>query len=44
MIRSIEILCEPLTILFFTIVVFYSVSWLMGKFADLIGFEKDDVD
>tara|TARA_R110000824_G_scaffold324174_1_gene511147 strand:- start:702 stop:833 length:132 start_codon:yes stop_codon:yes gene_type:complete len=43
MIQYIEILCEPLTILFFTIVAFYGFSWLLGKFADLIGFE-DDID
>tara|TARA_R110001583_G_scaffold400_2_gene3654 strand:- start:366 stop:503 length:138 start_codon:yes stop_codon:yes gene_type:complete len=44
MIQYIEILWEPLTILFLAIVVFYGFSWFLGKFADLIGFEDDDED
>jgi hypothetical protein len=42
MIRSIEILWEPLTILGSSIVAFYGFSWVLEKFAHLIGLEDDD--
>ena len=44
MIRSIEILWEPLTILGSSIIVFYGFSWVLEKFADWIGLEEDDED
>ena len=44
MIQYIELLWEPLTILFFAIVTFYSFAWVLGKFGGLIGFEDDDED
>jgi hypothetical protein len=40
MIQYIELLWEPLTILFFTIVTFYSLGWLLAKIADLLGIEE----
>ena len=42
MIQYIELLWEPLTILFFTIVTFYGFAWVLEKVGDLIGFEDDD--
>jgi hypothetical protein len=41
-IRSIEILWEPLTILGSFIVTFYGFSWVLEKFARLIGFRDEE--
>ena len=44
MIQYIELLWEPLTILGCGIGVFYGLSWILEKFAHLIGFEDDGDD
>ena len=41
MIRSIEILREPLVILGSSVLVFYTFSWLLEKLADFLGIDED---
>tara|TARA_B100000029_G_scaffold313342_1_gene305807 strand:+ start:34 stop:174 length:141 start_codon:yes stop_codon:yes gene_type:complete len=44
MIQYIELLWEPLTILFWTLAAFYGCQWILGKGADLLGIEDDEYD
>ena len=44
MIQYIELLWEPLTVFGCMILVFYGFSWVLDKFAGLIGFDDEDED
>jgi len=41
MIRSIEILWQPLVVLGSSILVFYGFDWILNKIADWLGVEED---